>query len=582
MDRSAAWVLFAFGLRAFPLAILCADHRPLRVLPFVDDYSCGEDVVNSVPSIVSVPVRLPGSGTGMDLVMYLDVYDEHGRESSADIGGRSCRPINFDAALKCLGRSGQHVLAHQFAVNKGDSVHFQFCHNVRWSFFVGRVRKLRDVTVYLLDCDPTHASVPRAASRACLADGNGRVFVVVDETPHKADRVSSFQFDILVKDLFTRKDIAALISQGFYLHNGSLRCTGCHYHKNREQLISLINGESGKWSIRIRHRFPSVFSISDIIMADHEHPKCENYWPSPEKTFFTIDDVELGHYALYSHNCSDNQYVECRLPTDESGAPVTSTTHQPSKNSEFFSCPDKSQCRDLPAISYFATTISRANFFDQGDLLSFCVRDMFASLREAFQPLKSCLMTTSAGDGSPVSSPLGRLMGGELEECLCHLYSKTFRSAYLLERLHHSQATYQPADIQAAVASCQTPVVPLLDRLLVLINQCGGDVAQRGFACLVIDSEEPLLKTYFQYDDHGAVMTEVHGPVSSNQLSQQRYQRMAAGIKFTAALSHEVLQPLLNIFHPSQLSNEALRKIFCASEFFIERLLASETECGNF
>ena len=554
------------------------------VLPFNDAYPCGEDVVNSARSIVSIPVRLPGSGFGDDLIACLDVSDELGRKYPVDLGGRSCRAINFPSLLKNLGRSGKYILAHQFAVDRGDSVHIQFRDPGRWPFLVGRVRKLRDVTVYLLDCNPAHAGVPQAASRACLADGNGPVFVVVDETPHKADRVLSFQFDILVKDLFTRKDIAALLSQGFYLHNGFLRCTGCHYHKNREQLISLINGESGKWSVRIRHKFPSVFSISDMIMADHEHPMCENYRLAPEKTFFTIDDVELGHYALYSYNCRDKQYVECGLYTDESGAPVTSTEHQPGKNPEYFSCPDNYRSSDLPAISYFATTISRADFFDQGDLLSFCVRDMFASLREAFQPLILCQMQSArtTDDDPPVPSPLDRLLGGEIEECLCHLYSKTFRSAYLLERLHRSQATYQPADIQAAVAACQAPVVPLLDWLLVLINQCGGDVAERGFACLVIDSEEPVLQTYFHYDDHGAVLAEVHGPVSGNQRSQQRYLRMAAGIKFIAALSHEVLQPLLHIFHPSQLSNEALRKIFCASEFFIERLSASETGCGNF
>ena len=553
-------------------------------MTFVADYSYGEDVVNPAPSVVSFPVRLPGSGIVEDLLSFIDVYDECGQKLPAHLGGRSCRPINPATALKNLGRSGKFVLAHQFAVNRGDSCHIQFRDNIRCSFFDGRVRKLRDVTVYLLDCDPGHAGISQAASRACLAGGNGQVFVIVDESPHKADRVLSFQCDILVKDLFTRKDIAALISQGFYLHNGSLRCTGCHYHKNREQLISLINGESGKWSIRIRHKFPSVFSISDMIMADHEHPKCDNYWPAPEKTFFTIDDVELGHYALYSHTCPDKQYVEYPLPRDESGAPVTSTAHQYGKNPEYFSCPYQYRLSDLPTISYFFTTISRANFFDQGDLLSFCVRDMFASLREAFQPLTPCLMPSdrTTADDPPVPSPLDRLLGGEIEECLCHLYSKTFRSAYLLERLHHSQATYQPADIQAAVASCQSPVVPLLDRLLVLINQCGGDVAERGFACLVIDSEEPVLQTYFQYDDHGAVLAEVHGPVSGNQRSQQRYLRMAAGIKFIAALSHEVLQPLLHIFHPLQLSNEALRKIFCASEFFIERLLVSETECGNF
>ena len=540
--------------------------------------------MNSAPSIVSFPVRLPGSGIGEDLLSFLDVYDECGQKLPAHLDGRSCRTINPATALKNLGRSGKFVLAHQFAVNRGDSFHLQFRDNIRCSCFDGRVRKLRDVTVYLLDCDPGHVGVSQAASRACLADGNGQVFVIVDESPHKADRVLSFQCDILVNDLFTRKDIAALISQGFYLHNGSLRCTGCHYHKNREQLISLINGESGKWSIRIRHKFPSVFSIRDMIMADHEHPKCDNYWPASEKTFFTIDGVELGHYALYSHNCPDRKYVEYPLPRDESGAPVTSTAHQYGKNPEYFSCPQRFRRSDLPTISYFVTTISRAHFFDQGDLLSCCVRDMFASLREAFQPLTSGLMqnTRTTADDPPVPSPLDRLMGGEIEESLCHLFSKTFRSAYLLERLHRSQATYQPADIQAAVAACQAPVVPLLDRLLVLINQCGGDVAERGFACLVIDSEEPVLQTYFHYDDHGAVLAEVHGPVSGNQRSQQRYLRMAAGIKFIAALSHEVLQPLLHIFHPSQLSNEALRKIFCASEFFIERLSASETGCGNF
>ena len=256
--------------------------------------------------------------------------------------------------------------------------------------------------------------------------------------------------------------------------------------------------------------------------------------------------------------------------------------HKPGKNPEYFSQTGNRRSRyDLSPIPYFATTIPRADFLSQGDLLSFLVRGIFTFFRREFQSLKSSVVqraqVMSPSHGSSVQSPLDRLMGKEIETCLCDLYSEVYRSVYLFSRLQSCEATYQPADIQAAVAFCQAPVIPLLDRLLVIINECGGVVTEKGLACLIIDPNEQIPEICFHDDDSTTVTTGDFEPVSCNQCSQLRYQWMVMGIKFVAALSREVLQPLLKIFHPSQLSNEALRKIFCASEYFIEHLMASES-----
>ena len=164
-------------------------------------------------------------------------------------------------------------------------------------------------------------------------------------------------------------------------------------------------------------------------------------------------------------------------------------------------------------------------------------------------------------------SGLEKLMGKDVENCLCDLFAKTFRASYLI-----AQSNQQRKDV---VDACRATLVPLLDKLLDLIDRCGERVASKGFVCLTLDPCQPIPAVYFKYDEPGAVIKGITGPVNRDELSQIRAQWMLAGIEFTGVISEELLQPLLEIFHPGEFSDEVLRKIFCAPQSLLDLLTNS-------
>ena len=172
------------------------------------------------------------------------------------------------------------------------------------------------------------------------------------------------------------------------------------------------------------------------------------------------------------------------------------------------------------------------------------------------------------------ASGLEKLMGKDVENCLCDLFAKTFRASYLIAR-------DQGAQRQDVVAACRATLEPLLDKLLALIDQCGGHVASKGFVCLTLDPCQPVPAVYFKYDEPGAVIKGITGPVNRDELSQVRAQWMLAGIEFTGVISEELLQPLLEIFHPGEFSEDVLRKIFCAPQNLLDLFTDSGRLCKD-
>ena len=466
---------------------------------------------------------------------------------------------------------------HEVKIRDGDSVFLKYKPDIHKGF-IGTAVKTQCVSIYLLDCDPTHPRVHEAALRACRAQDR-MVCVVMDETPHLKDRTDSFQSDILLKDLFSPDDISALVREGFYLHNGTIRCSGCHYQKNRKQLLSVMSARASGRLSRIKKTFSStVCPLRKAVLADHENPRCDNCCSGKgKKTFLTINGEELGHYFLYMHNDLSKSIIpHYPVPPLEIYNSANSKKHRNlAKNQAFY--PDSSSPRMTDSINLFTTTVPRSEFFTQGDLLALTViRDAFVTLRTNYQELKDRVTAYAENAEFQMAdvaalkeqfqkgSGLETLMGKDIENCLCDLFAKTFRASYLI-----AQSNQQRKDV---VDACRATLVPLLDKLLDLIDRCGERVASKGFVCLTLDPCQPIPAVYFKYDEPGAVIKGITGPVNRDELSQIRAQWMLAGIEFTGVISEELLQPLLDIFHPGEFSDEVLRKLFGAPQSLLDLL----------
>ena len=547
---------------------------------------------------ISIPIHLPGSRNyrylleptndyftvfrDADKEYHINPYTEPRLRRYTYHHGEGLSGSFRDVILKPHRRT---YWKHEVKIRDGDSVLLKYKPDILKGF-IGTAVKTQCVSIYLLDCDPTHPRVQEAALRACW--GRDRtVCVVMDETPHLKDRIDSFQSDILLKDLFSPDDISALVREGFYLHNGMIRCSGCHYQKNRKQLLSVMSARASGRLSQIRKRFSSTVSpVSKVVLADHKHPRCDNFCSGKgKKTFLTINGEELGHYSLYMHNDSRDLKNPCNpVPLREIYNSANSKKHRNlAKNQAFYH--ESSSLGMTESINLFTTTAPRSEFFTQGDLLALSViTPAFVTLTN-FQKLKD-RVTAYAGNAKlqmadlaalqeqfQEGSGLEKLMGKDVENCLCDLFAKTFRASYLIAC---DQSNREGAQRQDVVDACRTTLVPLLDKLLALIDQCGGRVASKGFVCLTLDPCQSIPAVYFKYDEPGAVIKGITGPVNRDELSQIRAQWMVAGIQFTGVISEELLQPLLEIFHPGEFSDDMLRKIFCAPQSLLDLLTDSE------
>ena len=472
-------------------------------------------------------------------------------------------------------------MKYEVKIIGGDSVFFNYKLN-EYNKFCGTAVKSQSVSIYLLDCDPTHPGVYKAAIQAC-STRDRTVCVVMDETPHFKDRIASFQSDILLKDLFSPSDVSALVRKGFYLHNGMIRCSGCHYQKNRKQLLSVLDAQASGLLSRIKKALPTTVSlVQKAILADHMNPSCDNHRSDKGKTFLTINGEELGHYSVYMYKELDDSMISTYpMPPREIYNSAESKKHRClGKNQAFFPrCTSSS--RTSRSIDLFTTTVPRSEFFTQGDLFAFSViKGAFDTLRSNYRELKDRVIAYTGKEKCQQAelaalqeqfqdgSGLEKLMSQDVENCLSDLFAKTYRASYVIACDQSNRPGPQTTE---TIDTCRASLVPLLDRLLVLIDRCGGHVASKGLACLTLDSCKPVPSHYFKYDDLDASIKGITGPVNRDELSQIRGQWMVAGIEFTRVISEELLQPLLEIFDPEEFRDDVLRKLFCAPQSWIDR-----------
>ena len=545
---------------------------------------------------MSIPIHLPGSRLRNNLYgptnNYLTVFRDTDKEYHIDPyteprlrrytchQGKGLSGVLRNVVSKPPRRT---YWEHEVKIRNGDSVFLKYKPDMDKGF-IGTAVQTQCVSIYLLDCDPTHPRVKEAAFRACWKRDR-MVYVVMDETPHLKDRIDSFQSDILLKDLFSPEDMSALACEGFYLHNGTIRCSGCHYQKNRKQLLSVMSARASGRLSRIKKTFSStVCPLRKAVLADHENPRCDNCCSGKgKKTFLTINGEELGHYSLYMHTDLSKPIVPYYpVPPLEIYNSADAKKHRNlAKNLGFF--PKFSSRRTTASINLFTTTVPRSEFFTQGDLFAhYFIRKAFVTLRTNYQKLKDRVTAYARNAKLQMAdlaalreqfqegSGLEKLMGKDVENCLCDLFAKTFRASYLIAR---DQS--EGAQRKNVVDACRATLVPLLDKLLDLIDRCGGRVASKGLVCLTLDPYQPKPAVYFKYDEPGAVIKRLTGPVNRDELSQIRAQWMLAGIEFTGVISEELLQPLLEIFHPGEFSDEVLRKIFCAPQSLLDLLTNS-------
>ena len=553
---------------------------------------------------MSIPIHLPGSRvrhclyepTNDYFTVFRDADKEYHIDPSTEPRLRRYRRHygeGWPGSLKNVTRKPPRrtYWKHEVKIRDGDSVFLKYKPDILKGF-IGTAVKMQCVSIYLLDCDPTHPRVKEAAFKACLTRDR-TVCVVMDITPHLKDRIDSFQSDILLKDLFSPEDMSALACEGFYLHNGTIRCSGCYYQKNRKQLLSVMSARASGRLSRIKKTFSSTVSpVRKVVLADHENPRCDNFRSGKgKKTFLTINGEELGHYSLYMHNdLKDLKIPYYPVPPREIYNSANSKKHRNlAKNQAFY---PESSSRGMTesidpteSINLFTTTVPRSEFFTQGDLLAlYVIRAAFVTLRTNYRELKDRVTAYTANAKLQMAdlaalqeqfqegAGLEKLMGKDVENCLCDLFAKTFRASYLIAC---DQSNREGAQRQDVVDACRATLVPLLDKLLALIDQCGGRVASKGFVCLTLDPCQPIPAVYFKYDEPGAVIKGLTGPVNRDELSQIRAQWMVAGIEFTGVISEELLQPLLEIFHPEEFSDDVLRKIFCAPQSLLDLLTAS-------
>ena len=542
---------------------------------------------------MSIPIHLPGSrvrhylhGPTND---YFTVFRDAVKEYHIDpyteprLRRYTCNQVvGFSGAFQdMINKPPRRTYwKHEVKIRDGDSVFLKYKPDILKGF-IGTAVKMQCVSIYLLDCDPTHPRVKEAAFKACLTRDR-TVCVVMDITPHLKDRIDSFQSDILLKDLFSPEDMSALACEGFYLHNGTIRCSGCYYQKNRKQLLSVMSARASGRLSRIKKTFSSTVNpVRKAVLADHKNPCCDNCCSGKgKKTFLTINGEELAHYSLYMHNDLSKSIIPYYpVPPREIYNSADAKKHRnPAKNQEFF--PESSSRRPTPSINLFTTTVHRSEFFTQGDLLAlYVIRAAFVTLRTNYRELKDRVTAYTANAKLQMAdlaalqeqfqegAGLEKLMGKDVENCLCDLFAKTFRASFLI-----AQSNQQRKDV---VDACRATLVPLLDKLLDLIDRCGGPVASRGLVCLTLDPYQPIPAVYFKYDEPGAAIKGLTGPVNRDELSQIRAQWMLAGIEFTGVISEELLQPLLEIFHPEEFSDDVLRKIFCAPQSLLDLLTNS-------
>ena len=439
--------------------------------------------------------------------------------------------------------------------------------------FIAYVCKSHLEKIFLVD-DPKDPRVQEAAKVVCMS--NRKIIVLVDELPDRAERKHSLQsiwpelectLGLSLKA--NRNIISCLAEAGFYVKQGEVRCTGCQYRKTLKEFLVAI-GDS-----RIRHLMrlttePLLLKNILVMCVDHNSNYCY-HGSGKKKTFlFAKQDVlvgdrhrEQGHFWVYHHN-ETNYY------------------HLPDSYSEplFFDLADSSITGRTSAYfdrylghrknTYlFTTTVPKSSFLSQDELLyqGSTIKQLLDTLRKEYHGLKTCVDQLPENKRPQTDEFNMSSLEGLLSDQMARLYYRFIVNI-------GSETAEGGAD--------ETTLEQMLDQWLTMIEQCGGTVAEKGLMCLCVQGGGKQQSDYFQYGSSDASSSDFSGFSLPPELSEVRHQWLGIGNKYMEFISATILSPLLDIFHPLELSEAALRKIFCASEVYIESLALFESTVVNY
>ena len=484
--------------------------------------------------------------------------------------------MQYDGPLVSLLRESIFINDYKIQLVDGESVVLKIKSGNESGRFTALACKARLEQIFLVD-DPKDPRVQEAAKNVCT--GNRKSIVLADELPDLEARKHSFQsiwpeleYTFGLSPKAYRYIISCLAEDGFYVKQDEVRCTGCQYRKNLKEFVVAI-GDSGAGSLmRLMTKAPMVKTIL-VTSVCHNSNNCYHGYEKKKTLLSAKKDSllgglrEQGHFWVYQYNGKNyyhlsNSYPE-PVPLDQARAHCL----RPGRGNEYF---DRYLGHKKNTF-LFATTVPRSSFLSQDELLyqGSTIKQLLETLRQEYHDLKACVDQLPENK-RPLTDEFNMPpVEGLLSDKMARLYYR------FIVNLGKETAEGE-SDLD------ETALEQMLDQWLTMIEQCGGIVAEKGLMSLCVQDGGKQQSDYFQYGSSDASSSDFSGSCLPRELSEVRHQWLNIGNKYMQFISATILSPLLDIFHPLELSEAALRKIFCASEAYIESLAMFESTVVNY
>ena len=528
--------------------------------------------MDSVHSTLLMPFR-PSASVSENEIRQLSIYNAQGRlESCSNQEQMASR--NLANAVPGSGLKAADINSFTISIASGESLALQFTNDSLLDGFRCRAVRHRNAKLFLVD-DPEDERVKKAASTVCC--GQSGVFALTNEVRSLASRARSLQSlpsecaDVLQAIAGIDRDdlILSLALEGFYLHDGSIRCNGCQYRKDLRLFAHLLVEQIYKKGTA------SFFSVlaapfGQRVVADHIPADCFNGGET-QKTLFRISDGSCGrpleheHYAIYHDDLRNHFYFDCDYSVPMTMAKVKKALEIRIKKDPNAIWGSLSNFIDQylhhDRMSFlFTTTVPKSQFFTQDDLLyeASTIKPRLDTLRERYGELKGLLDRFAAshpGSAKPCRLPR---VDSLLSEQIGKVYHK------IVVKMAEKEAKALPCRDKAGLQR-------LLDHLLAIIEHSGGTVAARGLRCLAVQPDQQKGQDFLQYSTQQSTDTPAD---DSDELTKIQHQLSNFTSDYAQLIICEVLAPLLEIFNPFELNHDVLRKVFGVSDAYIASLVA--------
>ena len=539
-----------------------------------------------------------------EVTIFKSLDCEKREESFCDIEEMRRREAYMSTIMAPLSYDSFCIRHHKIELVSGESVILKIKSSNVSGYFHARARKARLEKIFLVD-DPRDRQVRDAALKVCA--GNKKIIVVTNELPDLAERMHSFQsiwpeleHTLGLSPDADRKVISCLAKAGLYFKQGEVRCNGCRYRKTlKDFLANIVDSRS----IRLMRLTTKLLLKTALVSSvGHDSSQCFNARNKKKTLLSTRNNsssggkrVEQGHFWVYQRD-QKNYY---HLP-DSYPEPVTFEQAR-RRRSISGDCDFDRYLAYKKNTFLFVTTVPKSSFLSQDDLLyeGSIIKSFFATFGQKYDDLKVQVDQLLKNKPSladelnlpPLEGLLSDKMGRFYFRIIAELWSRrdvkqlnlTPVEGLLSDKMgrFHSRiiADLWNGSVKRELGHDKAALKQLLDEWLAMIEQCDGIVAEKGLICLCVQNGGEQQCNYFHYDssddsssDFSGSSSDFSGSSVSRDLSNIRRLLLWIGTEYMGFLSAIILSPLMDIFHPLELSHDILRKILCSSETCIEAL----------